>query len=627
MVLAILPLVLGITFIIVFLGKEKFGYSVPVSIILSSFFLYFSQILFSTFSVGLFTFVLTGLSGCLMVAVSLLRANRSSRFKDTLILFFSPGFYAFLVVFFFALIAYGGRFFSAWDELSHWGPMVKEMIRLDNFYIVPETRYMAHKDYPPIIQLFEYLICRFAGGYSEGNASTGIQLVLLSFVVPPLMEKIEDNKSSSFRKKVGANLLLGLLMLVMTVLLFLWFDVSDVYRTIMNDCAACAVGVYTLNISLDEDIITNKTKKVFLILALFYLPLCKQIALTFVLLVYMAIALALVQGKVHKSNNKLSNILFASAVIVVPLLSLKIWAWIIKPYNLGAKFDLTKISLAEVTRIIAGKGSSQQRTTYKNFVASLLSEPITTGPIALSYVSLCVLALFLLSLLYFYKSSNYERISLKEYIKYILVFVAGIIGYAFTMFVMYMYGFSEIEMLGLASFSRYMSTYICLMYFLLLSLFLSRLDLRTDTNDKSLNKNLIIAGLTVLLFILAGQERLVDFMPILYGNETKEFQELASDIDNHVAFDDKVLLISDNNNMYGTFLRYYCDDADLSGEDYWNGVSNEDLVTYDYVYVLNISDYQNEEWRQVLECPSDTISQGMYEVINDDDIYKLRYID
>ena len=205
--------------------------------------------------------------------------------------------------------------------------------------------------------------------------------------------------------------------------------------------------------------------------------------------------------------------------------------------------------------------------------------------------------------------------------------MAGIIGYAFTMFVMYMYGFSEIEMLGLASFSRYMSTYICLMYFLLLSLFLSRLDLRTDTNDKSLNKNLIIAGLTVLLFILAGQERLVDFMPILYGNETKEFQELASDIDNHVAFDDKVLLISDNNNMYGTFLRYYCDDADLSGEDYWNGVSNEDLVTYDYVYVLNISDYQNEEWRQVLECPSDTISQGMYEVINDDDIYKLRYID
>ena len=60
MVLAVLPLILGITFIIVFLGKEKFGYSVPISIILSSLFLYFSQILLSTFSVGLFAFILMG---------------------------------------------------------------------------------------------------------------------------------------------------------------------------------------------------------------------------------------------------------------------------------------------------------------------------------------------------------------------------------------------------------------------------------------------------------------------------------------------------------------------------------------------------------------------------------------
>ena len=98
-------------------------------------------------------------------------------------------------------------------------------------------------------------------------------------------------------------------------------------------------------------------------------------------------------------------------------------------------------------------------------------------------------------------------------------------------------------------------------------------------------------------------------------------------IDNHVAFDDKVLLISDNNNMYYSFLSYYCDDAVLSGEDYWNGVSNEDLVTYDYVYVINFSDYQNEEWKQVLEYPPDGISQGMYEVINDDVFYRLRYIE
>ncbi len=627
MVLAVLPLILGITFIIVLLGKEKFGCSVPVSIILSSLLLYFSQILFETFSVGLIAFVLTGLIGCLLAIVSFLRVKSSSRLKETIMLYFSPGFYAFLVVFFFALIAYSGRHFSAWDELSHWGPMVKEMLRLDKFYIVPEARQMAHKDYAPIIQLFEYLMCWFSGGYSEGKASIGIQILMLSFVAPVFMEKVGKDIYESTRRKLGVNLILGLLTLILTVLLFLWFDGSDIYRTIMTDCAVCAVGVYTLILSLDEDIIVNKTKKIFLIITLFYLPLCKQIALAFVLLAYFALILTAIQGKTYISEKKRTSLVFfVLTVFVTPLLSLKLWSCIIKPYDFSVQFDLGRISMTEVIMILVGKGNWTQTTTYIKYVTALIYEPITNGPIALSYVTLCVLALFLLSAFYFSKRTLLERISINEYIKYLLVFVSGIIGYAFTMFVMYMYGFSEGEMLGLASFSRYMSTYVSLMYFLLMYLFLSKLDLKSYKSNESVNKYLILMAVTVMLLILVDQNRLTDFLPQIYRNETREYQELACDIDNHVEYNETVLLVSDNNNMYYPFLRYYCDDAVLSGKEYWEGVPEEELASFDYVYIINVNDYQNEQWRRMLEHPEDTIQPGAYAVENIDGMYKLRFV-
>ena len=625
--LIVLPLILGITFIIVFLGKEKFGYSVPVSIIISSLLLYFSQIIFSTFSVGLYTFIIAGISGCLLALVSAIGVEKSSRFKDAILLYFSPGFYAFIILFFFAFIAYGERYFSAWDELSHWGPMVKEMIRLDRFYIVSEARPMAHRDYAPIIQLFEYLICRFSGGYSEGKASVGVQLVQLSFVAPVLMEKIGGYKSENIRKKIGFNLILGFLAVVLTVLVFLWFDRSDIYRTIMNDCAVCAVGVYTLNLSLDEDILTDKTKRCYLILSMFYLPLCKQIAMAFVLLVYLSIAIAWVQGRIHKSGKKLSLIAFTLSVIIVPLLSFKLWAHIILPYNFTPQFDLAKVSITEIIRIILTGGNQLQYTTYMKYVASLFSDSVTSGPLAVGYISFCILGLFLLSLMHFSKGNVIEKISGNEYIKYILVFVAGMIGYAFTMFVMYMYGFSEEEMLALASFSRYMATYTCLMFFLLLYLFFTGLERKTDRSTESKNKYLIIIGITVLMFILVDQNRLPDFTPKVYGVETKVYQVLASEIDNHAEFDDTVLLVSENNNMYGTFLRYYCNDALVSGVDYLNGVPEEDLATYDYVYVINTNDFLNEQWGQMLEVPSDSISAGIYAVVNIDGTYRLRFVE
>lgn len=627
MVWVILPLILGITYLIVLISKEKFGYSVPISVIVISLFLYFSQILFSTFNVGIIGFVLFGLIGILFAILSMTGCIKTSRFNLSKELFFSPGFYGFIVVFLFALLAYGGRHYSSWDELSHWGPMVKEMFRLDRFYIIPEARDMAHKDYPPIIQLFELLVCKFAGAYSEGKASMGIQIVLLSFLIPPMMERMGGAKALSKGRRGLYNLLIGVLLLSITVLCFLWFDVDDVYKTIYNDCAVCAVGVYALGLALDKTIIKNSTRKAFLLITLFYFPLCKQISLAFILLIYLAVLIVLIQEKGVGNKGKLWNILFIVAMVALPAVSLITWSKVILPYNLSSQFDFGSIRISEVIRIMIGRGSWLQHTTYMSYLAALLNQPITAGAFKLGYVTVGILAIFLLTIMYFkFKNGNDDRAVKSEYIRYLLVFAFGIMGYAFTMFVMYMYGFSEYEMLRLASFPRYMATYACSMFFLLIGLFTEKLSCDYDSNEKSYIKYCILTFLCILLMISVDQRLLTGFMPKVLGNEKQEYQSLALDIDSRVEYDDRVLLISEDNNTYYTFLRYYCDDALVYGSDYSIGIPDGELEKYDYVYVINTNDSINDLWIPYLADSTTHLDRGIYSVFFENGEYKLKYI-
>lgn len=74
---------------------------------------------------------------------------------------------AFIVLYTFIFLFDYNRGFTHWDEMSHWGPMVKENLRLNQLYSTAESKLQAHKDYPPMIALFETAWCRVCGGYSE----------------------------------------------------------------------------------------------------------------------------------------------------------------------------------------------------------------------------------------------------------------------------------------------------------------------------------------------------------------------------------------------------------------------------------------------------------------------------
>ena len=142
--------------LLVYLSKRSFGKCLPLTMMINSFTYFFSQILFHTFKVGFYINLLYSISFLIIIIIR--RKKKEIQVLKTN--FFSKGFYAFIIIYFMIYIFDFNRVFSLWDEYSHWGVMIKEMLRLDQFYSVGASTLMVHKDYPPIIQLLELFFCQ-----------------------------------------------------------------------------------------------------------------------------------------------------------------------------------------------------------------------------------------------------------------------------------------------------------------------------------------------------------------------------------------------------------------------------------------------------------------------------------
>lgn len=133
-----------------------------------------------------------------------------------------------------------------WDEFSHWGVMVKEMFRLDQFYSINLSTLMVHKDYPPILQLYELFYLKIAGGYNEIYLIRALHLFEFSLLIP-FISKYED--------KSKLRILKSIIFIVVTYLLILLFDCHGVINTIYTDYFMALLTAYLLGIIITEKIL------------------------------------------------------------------------------------------------------------------------------------------------------------------------------------------------------------------------------------------------------------------------------------------------------------------------------------------------------------------------------------
>lgn len=609
---------------VVFWNKKSFGISLPATLTGTVLLTYFSQLLFHTFNIGIYM--------CLAAAVSaviLLILRRKDR--DFISRCFSEGFFVFLAICLFFLVMDYGRWLSEWDEYSHWGKMVKEMFRLDRFYSEPQSDLLVHKDYPPFAVIFEMLWCRFSGGYSAGGATMALHILGFSMVLPLALEQLNGEKKTGRLQKLISKLA------IVAAFLLLIFNFNHVQpMTIYLDLFLPLFYVSLILMAADRELRRSGFGFTMILLGQFGLIITKQMGLAFVMLVWFFYTMLEVmelssEGKESQEKKSGRWVILAVkslAILITPAVSYSIWNHYITNLGLTGQFSFEIINVGTIIRILAGGGDYIQHLTYVKFIRALFTTNLGTGIFSMTYVSAVLLAFCILAVLAYLFRTVVHR---GEILQYAVLFAVGSAGYAFTMLVLYMFCYSEGEMSVLASYERYMSTYILSEYvilFLLLVRLLARKKVDVCTYPVAL-------GMLGIGLLMAGTGGVSQLMPQMFCEKDGDYKEQAYEIQRLTPADAEVFLISSHNDVYTYILTYYLDDRRIDkryltsnvatwgadNTDYWNAVL--DCIREDgYVYLYNVTDEVRDALGQYMD--DEFVEQALYVAVEENGELRLQ---
>lgn len=561
------PLVYFITvtgfFVILF--KKSFAKCLPLSFMISAFTLFISQFLFKTFLVG----VIINLMVSLLFFFFLYKIIRKREIKEFKTLFFSKGFYLFLILYIGVFLFDLYREFSMWDEFSHWGVMVKEMFRLDQFYSATSSTLMVHKDYPPLLQCYEYFYCYISGGYSEYFLIKALHLFEFSLLLS-FFENEDKNKSLS--------LLRSLLMVASIYFLITLFDRHGVINTIYTDYFMALLVVYILSNIFFNRNYTSFFQLFNLSLSLSFLLLTKQMGLPFYLMCIFFFVLCLGQNK-NKTNHPVLKIGLIFVSLLLPLCFYTMWNTYTKNLQVEKQFDLQNIEFKEI--------QDYQKQTFKNYKEAINHESLISSYLKLSYLD-CMILFLILFLILLILGNKY--IPVVKTIKLNITLFLGFYGYKIVMLFLYAFCFGEVEGPTLASFNRYMATYVLIvftMFILIFNFILNKIEFKKKW----------LYTIILILFLLGIQNfsNYKKFIPALKKDEKSIYEKCAEDLKNKSATGKIYIVAQNSEGQFEYRIKYYADAITTNRNHIEWAHFNEQQIkeitnSYDYIYFAQIDE-------------------------------------
>ena len=247
----------------------------------------------------------------------------------------TPAFAIFLLLYSIIYIINFNRGFMVWDEFSHWGPMVKETLRLNQFYSIPESTLYVHKDYPPIITLFETLWCKLCGGYSEKYIYRSLQVLEFSLLFP-FLRRLEWKKSVSFIAKLAC-----ILVIMMVGMLVIGLGEAKFYSTIYTDAVLAILLAYGLAfIYINEE--CDRFSIFCLIILLSFILLTKQMGMVFFLIIWGTLILKLLLERNYQKW-------FVGLItLILPCGFYMGWSYYVSKLKLGQQFSVRKMDIFSI---------------------------------------------------------------------------------------------------------------------------------------------------------------------------------------------------------------------------------------------------------------------------------------
>ena len=595
--------ILPLTFLIFSSGmysiifKKNICETIPFTIIISSLILYIFGIL-NILPIGFYILSLS----CLIFPIYMIIKQKEILNIKPLIL--NNGLYIFIVLYTLIYFLNLNRGFSSYDEISHWGPMVKEILRTGKLYCCESSNLLAHRDYPPIFQIWESFWCFLCLGFKEPCLYKALQTACLSFFLP-----IFTNSSKR-------NIIYFLLCPICLISICNTIPLEDgnFCDTIYLDAPIALLSAYCVYLLIKDKINNDELdlfSKIQITSSLSFLVITKQIGIFF----YLISICIFIISKLFKSKNRIKAISILLITIILPTGFL--FSWKLFSKNSTSQFNVQKIQLNEIPTIIKGqdKNFSTKHQIYLNFKKAIDNQDLALKTVIPNF-NFLVISIILLISIFIYTNIEQQNVKLskiliilsflillfqkityftglniifglflllisskeeklKSNITYSILYLGGY-AYYIAIMILYFFCFVPYESLRLASFIRYMNTYLLFLLAITAMIFFQKI-----TYSKKTELNLAIFLVFIAIFNIVKGEINIR-IPYKNTSITNRYLEDSKIIESNTKEDDKIYIISQKNDGSSFFtLSYLTSPRKYNMDNFSIGKSEGDIFTKD----------------------------------------------
>ena len=310
--------------------------------------------------------------------------------------------------------------------------------------------------------------------------------------------------------------------------------------------------------------------------------------------------------------------------VVIPVAVSKSWEIYNVRFELGWQFKISELSITDFLNLVFnGVGETWQLTALSNYLDAIFNRTLITSPFPITYWWMNgVIGLLLLLGFWIYRKKWLHSLFIT------LTYFIGVAGYAVTMLMLYTYSFGPLEGPILASFERYINTYIYLGLCLVLMMFFW---LGSTSMKKTYG---IEIGLLCLLLALSGKDSLgkLKLQTSYTGYLSQEkINGMLSQFDVTLDEGDRILLVAQYGDMTIQVLKYhyhqyYFQTVSLGEKKYEGDFFSVDysfeqwktlLSEFDYLYIYNTDDeFYHEYWLPLTD--TELYNMNLYRIENDD---------
>lgn len=453
-------------------GNRKIEETAPVSIMLIISFLYFCGLFFRNIPLGIYLAFAFSIVAFLYLLYIFIK-KRACLYTHC----FTPGLLLLLGIFFWMFVINLHRIVSVWDEMSHWALAVKNMCFFDDFAFIEEAN-TTYKGYPPAIALWEYFVCKLTGGYSESAFYNAHSWFLLSLCLP--ICKQFSWKQLGYAATSAFFLILFPLAVNNTYMVVGYVDVP--------------LGILSSYIIFQLFTLSQRNWYHYFALFLSINTLCliKATGVTFAIII-----LALLLSDIQMDYRAIYSSIVCALGILIGKFS---WTFLLKASNVSGAWNTSNFNLTNLSLFLQGKGESYWYQATSNFAQQFFFRRYGNGIIG---ISIFFWTLLLVASLLFISRKLADKGRIR---RYYAILLTGEAIYTVGLLCLYIFTFTEYEALVLASFSRYMLSYMIILLFFVFQLLFSYIG-----------KELSIKWDAILVVILfCGLFCVVPFKQLLY---------------------------------------------------------------------------------------------------------------